>query len=41
MFHFSPDRSKPEDEDFDGESYKFFVMYIRDVPVGTTHSQHK
>ena len=33
IFNFAPDLSEPEDEDFDGDGYKYFTLYIRDVPV--------
>ena len=33
IFNFAPDLSEPEDEDFDSNGYKHFIMYARDVPI--------
>lgn len=33
LFYFAPDLSEPEDEDFDGDGYNSFIMYIRDVTL--------
>ena len=33
IFNFAPDLSKPRNEDFDSDGYKYFTMYIRDVQI--------
>ena len=33
MFHFVPWFSDPEDEDFNADDHKTFIMYVHDVPL--------